>query len=343
MHDRSIKAYLLSLLLGVFIITGCRQQANPATEETVPELVIFTSQEAAVYKPIIKEFQERSGVAVRVISGSFQDLQEMIADDSLNDTCDVVFGIPFAALETNQECWDPYVSEAAAFLAGDFVSAAGTWTPFSAVPMVIMYNTKVVTYREVPDDWRSLLEPRWQGRIALIDPRLSDLHATALAVAMDTADEPITYIEHLTANLDYYTYDSLAEVNQAVSDGRCSVGLTLETAAELLRQETDDIDYIYPDSGTCLYLDGSAIVAGCQNTGAARSFLDFTVHVDAQRILVTNLNRRSVRTDIAPPSGLKPISQLNIYTIEPEQLAAARTLVLDEWRFLMDTHQNEGR
>ncbi len=343
MRHYCLKTYLILILAGLFLITGCRNQTEPALESATPDLVVFTSQEEAVYKPIIKEYQERSGLNVRVISGTFQDLQQMIHDNTLAENCDVVFGINSATLESNHHYWDAYASASAAALSPELVPADNAWTPFSTVPLVIMYNTKVVTYRELPEDWMSLLEPRWQGRVAFMDPEVSDIYATALVVAMYASGDSDRYLTDFAANLNYKTYSSLPEVNNAISDGRCSVGVALEEAAQTLRQEGSDIDYIYPENGTCVFLDGSAVVAGCQHPDSARSFLDFTVDTDTQRILVSDLNRRSVRSDIAPPAGLKLIQQLNVFSIEAEQLAKARELALQEWRQLIDSRQEEGR
>ncbi|MGL5435228.1 MAG: extracellular solute-binding protein [Lachnospiraceae bacterium] len=335
--------YIFPLTLAIFLTAGCQHQTEPAITPAQPDLVVFTSQEETVYKPVLKEYQERSGLNIRIISGTFQDLQLMLEEGTLAQTCDVVFGINAATLESNREHWEAYSSSSAAALDSELVPKYNTWTPFSTVPLVIMYNTKVVTYRELPEDWSSLLEPRWRGRIAFMDPEVSDIYATSLVVAMYASGEPDSYLENLAANLEYQTYGTLPEVNHAVSDGRCSIGVTLEKTAESLRREDNDIDYIYPESGTCVFLDGSAVISGCNNPAAARSFLDFTVNTDTQNILVTDLGRRSVRSDIAPPSGLKPISQLNVYSIQPGQLSDALTPTLKKWHALIDRYSQEGR
>ena len=78
-------------------------------------------------------------------------------------------------LEQTKEHWQVYKSPEAAFITDSFQCEDNRWTSFSALPLVIMYNTNVVTYRELPVGWNSLLEPRWKGRIAFVDPRRSDV------------------------------------------------------------------------------------------------------------------------------------------------------------------------
>ena len=121
-------------------------------------------------------------------------------------------------------------------------------------------------------------------------------------------------------NLEYGTLDSMQEVNAGILDGRYSLGVTMEESAQALLSEGADVDYIYPQEGTTALPDGTAIVKGCANPDAARQFLDFTVSRDTQRILVSDLNRRSVRGDVPPLPGLSPIGRLPLIEMDLEEL-----------------------
>lgn len=83
-------------------------------------------------------------------------------------------------LDEYKELWFPCESSEAKMLDSRYVSPDHFWTGFSVLPLVIMYNTNVVTYRELPMGWESLLEPRWQGRVAFADPEQSDVSALHL-------------------------------------------------------------------------------------------------------------------------------------------------------------------
>lgn len=332
----------LFFLPAVFwLIAGCHRQTEPVLPP-VPDLVIFTTQEEGVYAPVIKEYQERTGLHIQVNKGTFREMQQQIQETTLAGYCDVVFGIDAAALEYYQDCWEPYTSQSAAALTAGFTSAAARWTPFSVISLVIIYNTRVVTYRELPTDWNNLLEPRFKGRIAFMDPEMSDSWLIALTTAMYASNQPAQYLTAFAANLNYQTFQSPAEVTQAVADGRCSVGVTLEETAEQLLREGADVDYIFPASQSCLRLNGSAVVLGCQNPEAAQAFIDFTVSSDVQHILSGSLNRRPVREDIAPPKGLNPICRLPESTLDPAQTEHI-TAALTAWQQLFKTLPDERR
>lgn len=336
MPKNRITPPVILLLAVILLIAGCHRKSE-TIPSNAPDLVIFTGQDVTVYAPIIKEYQERSGLNIQVISGTFHELQLQLEEQPPSGYCDVVFGLDAAALEYNKEYWEPYESQSAAALTFGFTSPASRWTPFSVTSLIIIYNTRVVTYRELPTNWNSLLEPRWRDRIAFMNPEISDVYLSALTTAMYAADRPFEYLAELAANLGYQTLDSPDAVTQAVSDGRCFVGITMEETAESLLRDGADIDYIFPDGESSIYLDGSAVVLGCRNPEEARAFIDFTVSSDVQHILAAHLYRRPVRGDVAPPLGLLPVDRLPEGALDREH-QGYKTTVLTEWRQLMETH-----
>lgn len=319
----------------------------PGTDMTRPEadLVIYTTQEEAVYEPVIKEFEERTDLLVRIETGSTEELLSFLGEleekdgadreHPQNGDWDVVFGAGIETLEQMKMYWEPYESPEAAYITETFRCEDYRWTSFSALPLVIMYNTNVVTYRELPVGWMSLLEPRWKGRVAFADPSRLDLYSSALVTAVQTCGRDGKYLERLMENINYSTLDSLQDVNAGILDGRYSVGVTMEESAQALRSDGADVDYIYPEEGTTALPDGTAIFAGCDHPEAARRFLDFTVSQDTQRILVSNLNRRSVRADVPPLPGLSPINRLPLIEMDLRDLSADKEEVLARWKEIL--------
>ena len=294
------------LLLCLAGLTGCSGDRPAAPEPAVPDLVIYTYQEDGIFSPIIKEYQERTGLTVQVIAGTYKELYEQVQDGTLPAGCDVVFGADAAIFESAPHHFLSYRSPEAGFIAAEFTSPEDMWTAFSVRPLVIMYNTRVVTYRELPDSWNSLLEPRWQGKVAFMEPNLNDTYACALTMAMHSTGISAGYAARLAENIEYTTFDSVSGLNQAIVEGRSFVGVTAEEKAVSLMNQGADIDYVYPKEGIGVLIDGSAVIAGCDNPEQAMAFLDFTISKDVQYFLTSAICRRSVRTDILPPAGLGP-------------------------------------
>lgn len=323
------------------VLSSCQSGPETAPMPAVPDLVLYTAQEEEIYEPIIKEFEERTNLMVKVERGSSEEMTGRLEYEEERPDWDVVFGVGIETLEQSKEHWQVYKSPEAAFITESFQSEDNRWTSFSALPMVIMYNTNVVTYRELPVGWNSLLEPRWKGRIAFMDPRRSDVYSAALVTAVHTWEKRGDYLEQFMENLEYGTLNSMQEVNAGILDGRYSLGVTMEESAQALLSEGADVDYIYPQEGTTALPDGTAIVKGCSNPDAARQFLDFTVSRDTQRILVSDLNRRSVRSDVPPLPGLSPIGRLPLIEMDLEELTREKKDVLARWNGILS--RREGR
>lgn len=323
------------------VLSSCQSGPETAPMPAVPDLVLYTAQEEEIYEPIIKEFEERTNLMVKVERGSSEEMTGRLEDEEERPDWDVVFGVGIETLEQSKEHWQVYKSPEAAFITESFQCEDNRWTSFSALPLVIMYNTNVVTYRELPVGWNSLLEPRWKGRIAFMDPRRSDVYSAALVTAVHTWGKRGDDLEQFMENLEYGTLNSMQEVNAGILDGRYSLGVTMEESAQALLSEGADVDYIYPQEGTTALPDGTAIVKGCSNPDAARQFLDFTVSRDTQRILVSDLNRRSVRSDVPPLPGLSPIGRLPLIEMDLEELTREKKDVLARWNGILS--RREGR
>lgn len=332
------------LLLCCSVLSACKNPALDGTKlmPSVPDLVIYTAQEESVYEPVIKEFEERTNLLVKIEKGSSEELMQRLKEGSEESQhWDVVFGVGIETLEQAKDYWQVYESPREASIAESFRCPDHRWTSFSALPLVIMYNTNVVTYRELPVGWASLLEPRWKGRVAFMDPCQSDVCSAALVAAVHTWKGEGDYLTRFMDNLEYSTLSSLAEVNAAIQDGRYSLGVTMEESAQTLRSEGADVDYIYPEEGTTALPDGTAIVKDCAHPEAARQFLDFTISMDTQRILVSDLNRRSVRSDVPPLPGLSPVSELPMIEMDLEELSEEKEELLSRWNLILA--QYEGR
>ena len=76
------KIHFLSILLALLLLSGCASGAVDAG--TLPQpgsrLVVYTSHKEEVYRPIIREFEERTGIWVELVTGGSNELlQQLVA------------------------------------------------------------------------------------------------------------------------------------------------------------------------------------------------------------------------------------------------------------------------
>lgn len=330
--------YLFAVFFCLLTV-GCTSATSDVPVLPEPGLIIYTSQEEEVYAPIIKEFTERTGISVQVQHGTTDQLTALLSDPAADSGCDIIFGVTIETLESRKELWQPYESPESQHISESFRSSDNSWTAFSTLPLVIMYNTNLVTYRELPTGWGSLLEPRWKGRMAFVNPENSEIYAYALMAAVRLCPEKDNYLQLLAENINYQTLEQISDANNGVATGQYSLCVTLEESAQMLINDGADIDYIYPSEGTIAISDGAAIIRDCPHPDAAKQFLDFIISSDTQRILVSNMNRRSVRDDVTPLRGLSPIRHLPLIPYDLTQVPAEQEYLLSQWRDILEKMQ----
>ena len=300
------------LLVCLLLLTGCGRADTQDVSSFAPaegdRLVIFTSHKETIYEPILKEFEQRTGIWVELETGGTVTLLERIAAGESG--ADLMFGGGADSLSAYSACFAPYVSEYAGDVAPEYDLGGGIWTPFSALPVVLIYNTKLVSPGELTG-WESLLSGRWSGSIALADPTVSGSSYTAAATMLcalpgDDWDQ----LDRLAVQLEGRVLPDSGDVVAAVAGGSCRVGVTLEETALKRQAQGADIAIVYPEEGTSAVPDGSALIAGAPHPDNARAFLDFAQSRDVQELVVSQFSRRSVRTDVSDGDALPPADEL---------------------------------
>lgn len=291
---------MVCLLAPLMILGGCGE--GQAQEEYRLEednkLVIYTSHKEEIYGPIVREFEERTGIWVEVVTGGTNDLLERIEEENGKNSGDIMFGGGVDSLNAYRDYFEPYISSQSAQLDDAYASPDGVYTVFSRLPLVIVYNKKLVISAGTPRSWRDLTNSHWQGSIAFADPDRSGSSYTALLTMIQILSEDMSeeeVMEAFVSNLDGDILSGSGEVLQEVTAGKKLIGITLEETVLKEMDQNADIAMIYPREGTASVPDGSALIKNAPHRKNAELFIEFTVSEDVQRILEDRLYRRSVR------------------------------------------------
>lgn len=322
---------MVMLLMTALLLGGCSRQDKELEHYMPPEdkrLVIYTSHKEGIYSPIIREFEQRTGIWVEVVTGGTNELLERIAQEHTAPRADLIFGGGVESLEVYQDYFDSYRCSQWGNVAEQYRSNTDRWTPFSALPVVLIYNTKLVEPGML-DCWEDLARPEFLGRIACADPSKSGSSFTALITHLYIRGEKAA--ERLARMLQGRQLSASGEVLNAVEDGSCLVGLTLEETAMQRISAGANIAMVFPSDGTSCVPDGSAIVKNCPHPDNARAFLEFTLSQDVQQLLVSRLYRRSVRVDIPEDENLTPLEELNLVDYNAGLVADYKTRLLKIW------------
>lgn len=281
------------------------------TLEEDNKLIVYTSHKKEVYEPVIKEFEERTGIWVEVVSGGTNEMLERIAAEDGRNSGDIMFGGGVDSLNAYSDYFISYETGQAGKLDQTYRSEDHKWTAFSKLPIVFIYNKRLVYSAGTPRSWVELLNSYWKGKIAFAAPGKSGTSYTALCTMIQILSENLSTdqtIQAFVENLDGHISEDSGAVIEDVISGNRLVGITLEEAALKKIAEGEELGMIYPKDGTSAVPDGTAILKNAPHEKNAQLFLDFTVSEDVQQLLVDKCCRRSVRTDIEQQDHIDEIS-----------------------------------
>ena len=249
----------------------------------------------------------------------------------------MIFGGGVESLEAYSEYFTPYLCADTADIAPQYRTSDGLWTPFSALPIVLIYNPKLVERTELTS-WQDLLRPEFRGRIAFADPAVSGSCYTGLVTMLSAVDAPQEdTLRALAENLSGKLLSSSGDILDSVADGTDWVGITLEETALKRIAAGENLRMVYPSDGTSAVPDGSVLIRGAQHAENARRFLDFTVSRDVQSLLQdSEFSRRSVRSDIEPPAALVRLEKIPMTAYDISQASSERGAILERFQALLD-------
>lgn len=332
-------AVIATALCSVGFISGCgeAEDSNPVIEQIDEEnrLVVYTSHKEEIYAPIVKEFEDRTGIWVDVEYYGTTEFLEKIRSNYGSFTCDVVFGGGIESYNAYTDYFIPYKAEGRDNFKYADASKDDYWTPFSELPAVIIYNDKLVSEEQAPTGWNDLLDEHWKGNIAFANPNNSGSSITILSTLVQIMKGPNKdAIEKFAGQLDGNVLESSQTVTELVAKGTYAIGLTLEENALKAQSEGKDIAIVYPVEGTSAVPDAAAIVNGARHVKNAQLFLDFISGQDVQRILTENMYRRTVRTDV---ENTVQTDELILSGYDINEATKKRDFIMSTWNSLTET------
>jgi iron(III) transport system substrate-binding protein len=332
-------ASMLAMALAATVLVGCGSKPAPAPSAEQPKndgklektMVLYSPNQPELTNKMVNMFKEKTGVDISVITGGTGELLKRVQSEKENPQGDVFWAGGAESLEAYKDYFAPYATAEAKNIPTEYQGKGNYWGGFAALPMVIVYNKDQVPADKVPQGWADLLKPEWKGKISFTDPNKSGSSYTQM-LTMYAAMGGWDYVQKFVAQLDGKAESSSTHVVKKVSDGELPIGITLEDNAYRFMISGSKVDIVYPKEGTSAVPDGMALIKGAKNVNAAKKFLDFLQSKEAQEVVAKDLQRRPVRTDVASPSGLKPLKDIKMVNYDFDMAANKKADNLNKWK-----------
>lgn len=259
------------VIAGMLSLTACRKSTQiELTHE--PDLIVYTPLGEEIYKPILREFENRNDVYIEIHEESEEDIIAQLRMDKDKFPGDVVFGLSKTTVEENELLFSAVYD-------------------FSSSSLVIIYNTNIVTYKEIPDDFSSLLDERWKNRIGFVDPSTSTVYQGVLQSVQGASKKAnYRYLDKFYQNIGNEYADSMESIAKGVCDGQYSVGIVTDKRAKSLVADGEDIAYVDLSDKKYIFTDVTATTLNSARRDTASEFLSFSVSNDVQKYLTYYLD-----------------------------------------------------
>jgi iron(III) transport system substrate-binding protein len=245
------------------------------------KLVVYVS--AQVPAPDIPPmFEEKYGIETLAVKGTTAQLRERIRMEQA--TGRFVSDVHYSGLSTNiLQLGDGMLQahgglQNARSLISPFTDISGTIIPVASGRYGILINTNLVKQQDEPKTWKDLLDPKWQGKIIMADPRMSGSGYLWFTALRDVYSDE--YHKQFATQKAVFEPNSVQALTR-VARGEFPVYAGFNFA-QLYNTEAFPIKAIAPAEGSPTSPHSAAIVKGAKNLHAARLFMEFLLDKEVQ-------------------------------------------------------------
>lgn len=312
--------------------------AEKKPEDYTGSLTVYSPHDSDPLNAGVAMFEAAyPNVKVEVVADGTGNLLNRIASESAAPMCDVLWGGGADSLAAYKDYFQSYKPSCIDLLDSALYDPEYKWIGESPLPMVFLVNTDLVAEADIPQSWKDLADPKWEGKIAFANPASSGSAFTQLCTMLmiyGKADDDYAsgweFVQSLIKNV--VIQDGSSGAHKNVDAGEYPIGITLEKAA--IQYDTSDAGHlkiVYPTDGTSAVPDGVAIVKDCPNLELAQLFVEYVLSAECQTAQNADYGRRPIRSDVAP-KGLPALSDFAIMSYNFDYAASNKADIVEKWQ-----------
>lgn len=286
----------LMTLLVAFLFTGaCLSSASAA--ELEDRVVVYSTHGEAMLEMVADAFEKETGVRVDFINLKGQ-LADRVRAEKANPQSDVMYGAPSSVFQElkGEGLFAPCRPEWADRINPLFKDAEGYWYGTIQTPVLIFYNSEMLSKEDAPKDWSDLADPRYKDMLVFRNALSSSARATYTALLQyyqkkGSLQEGWDYLKAVDANTKKY-YGSGSLLFQAIGRKEAAVSFAvLNSIVDNKIKNRMPLETVDASSGSPVITDGIALIKGAKHPEAGKAFLEFAGSANVQAMLANKFNR----------------------------------------------------
>lgn len=279
-------------------------------------LVIYSGRDEALVDPILQDFAEETGVDIDIRYGESGILALTLNEEGDRTKVDVFLSqSPGPTTVVAEELGLAELDDATLDLVDErWRGAGGTWVGVTARQRVLVYNTEMVAEDELPESVFDLVEPEYEGKVALAPTNASFQDFVTAMRQAEGDDVTQEWLDGMVAN-DSPTYADNSSIVAAVGRGEIPMGLVNHYYNYRALDEDPDLptrNYVFPadDLGSLLIDSTVAIVESTDHREDAERFVEFLLSREAQEFFSAETFEYPLAAGAAPAAELPPLDEL---------------------------------
>lgn len=331
--SRSIASRLAAPLLFGLVLS---------TLAAAEEVVVYTSVDQEFAEPVLKHFEEQSGLKVKAVfdaeAAKTVGLERRLVAEKARPRADVFWNSEYLRTlrlgAAGVLAPRPAIAET---IPTEYRAKDGTWTGFGVRARVLIVNTQMVPEGVMPKALSDLADPRWKSKVVIAKPYFgtTSTHFAALYARWGAARFS-DFLQALKAN-QVALLPGNADVRDAVAAGRFAIGLTDTDDALGAIQAGKPVKMIFPDQdgeGAFGVFHTVALVKGGPNPKSAERLAQYLTSEATEAELVrSSAVQIPVRPNLAPAKAIGP-DKPKVWHLAAQELMPA----LAESAALIRTH-----
>ena len=256
------------------------------------ELVVYSSRADNLLKPVVAEYEKKTGTKVQLVGGQAGPLMEKIRAEGRNTPADVFITVDGGNLwqATQMGLLRPINSPTLkANIPASLRDPKNQWYGLSVRARTIFYNTNKVKPAEL-SSYAALADAKWKGRLCLrTSNNVYNQSLVGTMIANLGAVKTEQIVKGWVANLAAPPFANDTAMLEAIGAGRCDVGIanTYYYGRLMDKQPNLPIGIFFADQqgkGTHVNVSGAGVTKFSKRPAEAQKFIEWLSGSEAQNL-----------------------------------------------------------
>ncbi|SDU45114.1 extracellular solute-binding protein [Desulfobacula phenolica] len=298
MFKHNLMVSLMAALCAVTVMVfGILNPTGANASGLEKKVVIYSTHGESLLEAVADAFEQETRVKVDFINLK-GELADRVRAEKANPMSDVMFGAPSSVfIELKSEhLFDKYVPSWADQINPLFKDAGGYWFGTIQTPVLMFYNSEMISGQDAPKDWQDLIKPQYKNQLVFRNALSSSARATYSSLLQqyekqNDLESGWRFLKAVDANTKRY-YGSGSLQFQAV--GRKEAAISFAVLNSVFDNKIKNhlpLEIIDAKSGSPVITDGIALIKGAKHPNAGKAFIDFAGSAKIQSMLANKFNR----------------------------------------------------